>query len=79
MNAAGNYSQWVLLLISSGSKKEKKRPNWEFSSLFGGKYGRKETVVFQSSDHPASRVAALIQDQVQTLALAREELLVSET
>jgi hypothetical protein len=34
--------------------------------------------VFQNSDHPVSRVAALIKDQVQTFALAREQTMATE-
>jgi hypothetical protein len=43
MKEACNYSNWVTLLISSGSKKEKE-PSWEFFLPFGGKFGRREMV-----------------------------------
>jgi hypothetical protein len=72
MNAAGRYTDWVDLLISSGTRLAK-RTKLGILFSFWWQIGRKEIAVFQNSEHLVSQVTTLIRDQVRTIMVASDQ------
>jgi hypothetical protein len=73
MKTPDNYSDCFTLLISSGSKKEKRAKLGILFTFWWQIWKERNGRIFQGEEHPVSRVTALIHDQIQALALARGE------
>jgi hypothetical protein len=82
MAASGDYSEWVRLLVASGTKrKEKKRKKnkaWYPLLFWWQVWKERNSRFFQGEEHSSNRVAALIKEQVisnRVAALIKEQVI----